>query len=74
MSPFFKGGFNGGSLFKDKLLIFFGFSEKTQPPKGTFEGKKQVVIRVKTQEPAGIVKDLEKAGYTVESVQKGPSI
>jgi hypothetical protein len=33
-----------------------------------------VVIRVKTQEADGITKDLEKAGYTVESVQKWPSM
>jgi acetoin utilization protein AcuB len=43
-------------------------------PTATGEGKRQVVIRVKTQEPDGIVKDLEKAGYAVESVQKWPSM
>lgn len=43
-------------------------------PTATVEGKRQVVIRVKTQESEGIVKDLEKGGYTVESVQKWPSM
>jgi hypothetical protein len=32
------------------------------------------VIQVKTQAPDGIAKDLKKAGYTVESVPKWPSI
>jgi acetoin utilization protein AcuB len=43
-------------------------------PTTTIEGKRQVVFRLKTQEYEGIVKDLEKAGYTVESVQKWPSM
>jgi len=43
-------------------------------PTATVEGKRQVLIRVKTQEPDGIAKDLEKAGYTVESVQKWPAM
>ncbi len=43
-------------------------------PTATVEGKRQVVIRVKTQESDGIANDLEKAGYTVESVQKWPSM
>ena len=43
-------------------------------PTTTVEGKRQVVIRLKTQEYEGIVRDLEKAGYTVESVQKWPSM
>ena len=43
-------------------------------PTATVEGKRQAVIRVKTREPAGIVKDLEKAGYPVKSGQKGSSM
>ena len=40
----------------------------------TVEGKRLVVIRLKTQEYEGIVKDLEKTGYGVESVTKWPSM
>jgi len=43
-------------------------------PTFTVEGKRMAVIRIKTQESEGIVKDLEKIGYKVESVQKWPSM
>lgn len=43
-------------------------------PTSTVEGKRQVVFRLKTQEYEKIVKDLEKMGYTIESVQKWPSM
>lgn len=43
-------------------------------PALTVEGKRLVVIRIKTHEYDGIVKDLEKLGYEVESVIKWPSM
>jgi acetoin utilization protein AcuB len=39
-------------------------------PSLTVEGKRQVVLRLKTDTYEGIVKDLEKIGYEIESVQK----
>jgi acetoin utilization protein AcuB len=43
-------------------------------PTFTVEGKRRVVIRLKTQETEKMVKELEKIGYGVESVQKWPSM
>jgi len=43
-------------------------------PTSTIEGKRVTVIRLRTQEAEGIVKDLEKIGYGVESIQKWPSM
>ncbi len=43
-------------------------------PALTIEGKRLIVLRLRTQEPEGIVKDLEKIGYGVESVRKWPSM
>ena len=39
-------------------------------PTLTVEGKRQVVLRLKTDAYEGIVKDLRKIGYEIESVQK----
>jgi acetoin utilization protein AcuB len=39
-------------------------------PTLTVEGKRQVVLRLKTDAYEGIVKNLEKIGYEIESVQK----
>jgi acetoin utilization protein AcuB len=41
-------------------------------PALTVEGKRMVVIRLKTQETEEIVKELEKIGYQVESALKWP--
>jgi hypothetical protein len=43
-------------------------------PTFTVEGKRQVVIRLKTQDYERIVRDLEKGGYGIESVTKWPSM
>jgi acetoin utilization protein AcuB len=43
-------------------------------PTFTVEGKRQVVIRLRTQDYARIVRDLEKLGYGIESVVKWPSM
>ncbi len=43
-------------------------------PTFTVEGKRQVVIRLKTQDYDRIVRDLEKLGYGIESVVKWPSM
>jgi acetoin utilization protein AcuB len=43
-------------------------------PTFTVEGKRQVVIRLKTQDYERIVRDLEKIGYGIESVTKWPSM
>jgi len=43
-------------------------------PTLTFEGKRMVVIRIKTHEYEDIVKELEKAGYEIMNVTKWPSL
>jgi acetoin utilization protein AcuB len=43
-------------------------------PTLTFEGKRMVVIRMKTHEYEDVVKELEKAGYEIMNVTKWPSM
>jgi len=43
-------------------------------PTLTFEGKRMVVIRMKTHEYEDVVQELEKAGYEIMNVTKWPSI
>jgi acetoin utilization protein AcuB len=43
-------------------------------PALTVEGKRLVILRLKTQEYEGIVQELEKIGYEVESALKWPSM
>jgi acetoin utilization protein AcuB len=43
-------------------------------PTLTFEGKRTVVIRIKTHEHDEVVRDLEKAGYEVTHVTTWPSV
>jgi acetoin utilization protein AcuB len=43
-------------------------------PTLTFEGKRMVVIRMKTHEYEDVVKKLEKAGYEIMNVTKWPSM
>ncbi len=43
-------------------------------PTLTFEGKRMVVIRIKTHEYEDVVKKLEKAGYEIMNVTKWPSL
>ena len=43
-------------------------------PTLTVEGKRMVVLRLKTQEADRIVKDLERLGYGIESAAKWPSM
>lgn len=43
-------------------------------PTLTFEGKRMVVIRIRTHEYEDVVKKLEKAGYEIMNVTKWPSL
>lgn len=43
-------------------------------PTLTFEGKRMVVVRMKTHEYEGVLQKLEKAGYEIMNVTKWPSV
>lgn len=43
-------------------------------PTMTFEGKRMVVIRMKTHEYEDVIKELEKGGYEIMNVSKWPSM
>ena len=43
-------------------------------PTLAFEGKRMVVIRIKTHEYEDVLKELEKAGYEIMNVTKWPSM
>jgi len=43
-------------------------------PTLTFEGKRMVVIRMKTHEYEEVIKELEKGGYEIMNVTKWPSM
>jgi len=57
-------------IFKDHNLNVISIISPTL----TFEGKRMVVIRIKTHEYEDIVKELEKAGYEITNVTKWPSL
>jgi acetoin utilization protein AcuB len=57
-------------IFKDHNLNVISIISPTL----TFEGKRMVVIRIKTHQYEDIVKELEKAGYEIMNVTKWPSL
>jgi acetoin utilization protein AcuB len=57
-------------VFKDRNINVISIISPTL----TFEGKRMVVIRIKTHEYEDIVKELEKAGYEIMNVTKWPSL
>jgi len=57
-------------IFKDQNLNVISIICPTL----TFEGKRMLVIRIKTHEYENIVKELEKAGYEIMNVTKWPSL
>ena len=57
-------------VFKDRNINVISIISPTL----TFEGKRMVVIRIKTHEYEDIVKELEKAGYETMNVTKWPSL
>ena len=57
-------------VFKDRNINVISVISPTL----TFEGKRMVVIRIKTHEYEDIVKELEKAGYEIMNVTKWPSL
>ncbi len=57
-------------VFKDRNINVISVISPTL----TFEGKRMVVIRIKTHEYEDIVKELEKAGYEIMNVTEWPSL
>lgn len=57
-------------IFKDHNINVISIITPTL----TFEGKRTVVIRIKTHEHEEVVRDLEKAGYEITHVTKWPSV
>ncbi len=57
-------------IFKDHNINVISIITPTL----TFEGKRTVVIRIKTHKHEEVVRDLEKAGYEITHVTKWPSV
>ena len=57
-------------VFKDRNINVISIISPTL----TFEGKRMVVLRIKTHEYEEIVKELEKAGYEIMNVTEWPSL
>ena len=57
-------------VFKDHNINVISIIIPTQ----TFEGKRTVVIRIKTHKHEEVVRDLKKAGYEITHVTKWPSV
>jgi acetoin utilization protein AcuB len=57
-------------IFKDRNINVISIISPTL----TFEGKRMVVIRIKTHDHEEVAKELEKAGYEIMNVTKWPSL